>query len=165
MKKLFLIRHAKSSWDDPSLTDFNRPLNERGMRDAPRMARILAQAHPEIDLVVHSPAKRATETAQIFINTMDNPQLEVLAMTEIYDASLNTLKGIVNNLDDQYSNVVLVGHNPGFSALLNYFSDQIYDMPTCSIAEIMFDQESWKDCIGSGGHLVNFDFPKKHFTP
>lgn len=165
MKKLFLIRHAKSSWDDPSLTDFLRPLNARGLRDAPRMAGILARSHPGIDLLLHSPAVRTTETASYFTEALGNNNMQVLAIPEIYDAPLSDLKLIVHSLDDRFSQVVMIGHNPGMSMLLHYFTDQIYDMPTCAIAEILFDQESWKDCIGSVGHLVNFDYPKKYFTP
>jgi len=164
MKKLFIIRHAKSSWDDPLLTDFERPLNFRGKRDGPNMASIFCKANSKIDLIAHSPAKRAVETANFFIRACSKSKPEVVVIPEIYDASLNTLKAVVNNFSDQYSNIIMVGHNPGFSMLVGHFTDQVYDMPTCSISEIDFDHESWSHCVISTGRLVNFDYPKKHYT-
>lgn len=162
MKRLFLIRHAKSSWDDPTQSDFNRPLNERGKRDAPFMSKFLANSHPDIELIITSPAKRTFDTAVYFATALKKDEKDILRVPEIYEASLNQLRRIVSELTDECESAILVGHNPGLSMLLYHYTEETFDMPTCAIAEIMFDHNNWSYCIGGSGHLVSFDFPKKH---
>lgn len=157
---LTLVRHAKSSWGDPDVHDFDRPLNDRGLRSAPKMAKRLADASYSVDAIISSPAKRAITTAEIIAKEIDFDGIE--QNVEIYNAAIDILLTLVGSLDDKFNSVMLVGHNPGLTILCNYLSNaRIDNMPTCSIAQIQFDVDSWKAIIEHSGELVDFDYPKK----
>ncbi|MDZ4823555.1 MAG: histidine phosphatase family protein [Flavobacteriales bacterium] len=163
MKTLFLVRHAKSSRDNPKLTDFERPLNERGMRDAPFMAARFAAEHPDAQLIVSSPANRALTTARYFQKALQLKDERFRTDEKIYDASLMQLLNVVNHLPDGLDNMMMFGHNPGFSQLATYLNNEIIEMPTCSIVHIEMDITSWKEAGEGAGTLVSFDYPKNHF--
>jgi phosphohistidine phosphatase len=157
-----LIRHAKSSWDDPALADFDRPLNGRGKRDAPEMGRRLAERGVDPDALLTSPARRARKTARQIAAALDFPQRDILEEEEIYEASLPALISVVHGLDDQWGEVILVGHNPGCTELANYLSDlRIENIPTCGVAAIDFEQESWSRVGERSGRVHFYDYPKK----
>lgn len=157
---LTLVRHAKSSWGDPEVHDFDRPLNDRGFKSAPMMAKRLAEANYSVNAIISSPAKRAITTAEIIAKEIDFEAVE--QNIEIYNAGMDVLINLVVSLDDTLNRVMLVGHNPGFTVLCNYLSNaRIDNMPTCSIAQIQFDVDSWKAIIEHSGELINFDYPKK----
>ena len=157
---LTLVRHAKSSWGDPEVHDFDRPLNERGFKSATKIARRLAEANYTVDAIISSPAKRANTTAEILAKEIKYKGIE--QNIDIYNAAIDTLLVLVSSLDDNLNSVMLVGHNPGFTILCNYLSSaRIDNMPTCSIAQIQFDAGSWKAITEHSGELINFDYPKK----
>jgi len=159
---LTLVRHAKSSWNDADLRDFDRPLNNRGLKTAPEMGKRLADAGYELDTIISSPAKRAITTAKIIAKEIGFTEEKIQQNTDIYDASLNTLIDIVSSLVDSSKRVMLVGHNPGFTILGNYLSNtRIDNMPTCSIAQVQFDVGSWEFITEHSGELIDFDYPKK----
>src|SRR6188768_2669310 len=131
-KTLLLIRHAKSSWDDPSQQDYDRPLNDRGKTDAPAMAKRL---HKEkaitLDGIISSPAKRAFSTAKFFADEFDIKKKNIMEWPELYEASLNKFYTAVLGLDDDYTSVALFSHNPGITAFANSLTNaRIDDMPT-----------------------------------
>jgi len=161
VKRLILIRHAKSDWADPSLKDFDRPLNARGLRDAPKMSERLVIAHKSIDAIISSPAQRAKSTAAFFANVYLDKKLKVQFEPRIYDASIFQLFGIVTELDSELDTVILVGHNPGFSELTTYLCGVHIQMPTCAVAELVFEVDDWKLISANSGRLVGFDYPKK----
>ena len=163
MKKLYLIRHAKSSWKNPGLEDFERPLNKRGLKDAERMGKVLKKASLRPDVVITSPARRAQETAEIIIDKIGFPVERVVLEEEVYDATTYELMEIINKLDDGLDTVVLFGHNPGMTNLANLLNDvEIDNIPTCGIFVIEFDVKSWKKVSEKSGAFVSFDFPKNH---
>ncbi len=158
MKKLLLVRHAKSDWDNLDLTDFERPLNKRGEKDAPAMAGRLIKKRFLPQYIVSSPAMRAKTTANIFAREFKLAQPEY--NKNIYEAGYQTLFSIVNNLPDEYDFAAIFGHNPGVSQLLYYLTDKLYDMPTCAVAVISFDTELWQLISGSTGTVEYYDYPK-----
>ncbi len=154
-KTLYIARHAKSSWDDPTLSDFDRPLNARGMRDAPRMAKLLAEENVAPQIIVSSPAKRARTTAEIYQEDIGG---ELVFDERIYEASEMTLRYLVDEYLDKYDAVMIVGHNPGLTALADRLSDaDIYNLPTASIIGIEFDSND-----RSEGKAVFYEYPKKY---
>lgn len=162
MKKLFLIRHAKSSWDDLTLDDFDRPLNKRGEKDAPFMAEILKEKNVIPDLIISSPALRTKLTAQIIakrIGFTDNINFD----KTIYEAPLSNLKKVVHNIDDSFDTIFFIGHNPALCDLANFLCDiELENIPTCGIVEIDFDTNSWKDISKENSELISFEYPKKY---
>ncbi|MCB0762835.1 MAG: histidine phosphatase family protein [Flavobacteriales bacterium] len=160
MKTLFINRHAKSSWDHPGMSDYDRPLNGRGLSDCKRMSLRFAQSGPQVDAIVTSSAKRALTTAQAFAAAL--PGVPVFQTRDIYLASVRELLKVINGLDDTYQSVMIFGHNPGFSDLVDYLSGYAWDMPTCARAQITFDVNSWAYVSRDSGTLVETDYPKKH---
>jgi phosphohistidine phosphatase len=143
MKTLFLVRHAKSSKDDPTLSDKERPLNDRGRRDAPKMGERLAKRDAEPDLILSSPAVRALTTAQIFAEKLDYKAKNIVVDDRLYATTADDLLEVIHELDDRHKRVMLFGHNPEMSDLARRLSDKIGDMPTCAVAEFEFDTKSW----------------------
>lgn len=161
MRILTLVRHAKSSWDYAELSDFERPLNERGRRDAPLMAQRSLRHGPTVDRLVSSPALRAITTARAFAEVLGMEFDELIVQPKIYEASAATLVQIVRALDDGDRHVMLFGHNPGFSQLaLRYGKCPFNDMPTCAVARFEFDVSRWSDTGPERGTLVHYDIPK-----
>jgi len=158
MKKLMLVRHAKSGWDIPDLTDFERPLNARGEETAPEMAMRLLNKGIVPQYIVSSPAERAMATANIFAGTFNLTEPEY--NLAIYEASYITLLSVVNNLPDDYDFIAMFGHNPGISELACYLTDKMHDMPTCAVVVINFDADSWQMISGSTGNIEYYDYPK-----
>ena len=163
MKTLYLIRHAKSSWDDSIQSDIERPLNERGFHDAPIMAKLLRNKNVIPDLIISSPANRAFTTAEIFSAQLDYTAAKIKSDARIYDATMRDLTEVVREIDDLNKTVLLFGHNPGLSNFANLLGDVfINGMPTCSVAGIELDINSWKDLERHCGKLILFEYPKKN---
>ncbi len=162
MKTLLLVRHAKSSWKDPTLADCDRPLNNRGMRDAPRMGRRLADRQVRLDLMVSSPALRAMSTAQAIAAEIGYPAKDIVVEQSVYHGGAVDLLRLVHQLDDAVNCAMLLGHNPELTTLVNQLARcSIDNVPTCGIAEITFAATSWREIGEIGGQLVEFDYPKK----
>lgn len=162
MKRLTLLRHAKSSWRDPELADFDRPLNKRGKRDAPRMGRRLAQRGFAPDLLLVSPARRARLTAEAIIEQLGIDNSRLIFDERIYMASTEELVQLLRSIADDRQNVLLVGHNPGITDLANYLVDgQIENIPTCSVFSVELQVASWMELERSSARLLFYDYPKK----
>ena len=159
MKTLFLLRHAKSSRDEPDLPDMARPLNARGRRDAPRMGRFIAERQCLPDAIVSSPAVRARSTGLLAAEAAHfvGP---IRFDPRIYEASVEVLVEIVRGLPDGESRVLLVGHNPGLESLIERFSAHPEHFPTAALAEVSIDVGSWRDTTTSKGRLIALWRPK-----
>jgi phosphohistidine phosphatase len=161
MKHLLICRHAKSSWKDLSLDDFDRPLNKRGKRNAPQMGKILANHKVAPDLIVSSPARRAKKTAIVLAKELHYPKKKIVYMREIYNAPAEKLIPCIHTFDDRYNRVIIVGHNTGFTTLVNILGDlKIPNVPTCGIVSLAFKIESWKNLRKKEGKLNFFYYPK-----
>ncbi|PLX82828.1 MAG: phosphohistidine phosphatase [Desulfuromonas sp.] len=162
MKRLLLVRHAKSSWDDPDLADIDRPLNKRGKRDAPTMGRRLAERGIAPGLIVSSPAKRARRTALLLAEEIAYPE-ETIALDErIYEASAAELLDVIRGFDDAQDTALLVGHNPGLTELGNLLTGAgIANIPTCGILCAELRGTSWKELAAGATILSFFDYPKR----
>lgn len=160
MKTLYLLRHAKSSWDDSSLTDRERPLEPRGERDAEKMSKRWSHVNKKPDLIVSSPAARAVATAKIFAAASGYEIKRVKVDDRLYGADAGTLVTVVESLDDKLERVMLVGHNPGFAELACHFDDKISRMPTCALAELRFDAKSWAGIGQAKPVRTGFDSPR-----
>jgi phosphohistidine phosphatase len=161
MKTLILVRHAKSSWDDATLADKDRPLNDRGKRDAPKMAKRLAKRDVKVHLILSSPAKRAIKTARVFSDELDYKRKDIVIDERLYPGTVNDLFELIHKLHKKMKRVALVGHDPALSKLAQALSSDITHMPTCAVAEFRFDAESWPDVGKATLATVAFDFPKK----
>ncbi len=163
MKRLFIVRHAKSSWDNLDLRDFDRPLNERGLKDAPAMGTHLRNKGIRPDLMISSPAVRALATCRAIAKTLGYPEETIKVEKKLYHASddqiMNALKESVKNSDA--SIVVIVGHNPG----LTYFSNRLLDdsidnIPTCGVVTGNLSIDSWQELSWNCGERESFETPK-----
>ena len=145
MKMLFLVRHAKSSRDDPVLPDKDRPLKERGMRDASRVGEQMAKRGAKPDLILSSPARRALATAEIVAGKLDYRRKDIAVEDRLYAATADDLLAVVHELDDKTKHVMLFGHNPELTELAHRLSGKITEMATCAVAEFAFDIKSWSN--------------------
>ncbi len=161
MKTLLIVRHAKSSWDSAGISDIDRPLNDRGKRDAPAMAKRLIKAGVAIDRFVSSPAKRARQTAEHFIHVFGKKDKEILFIPELYHASMPTFTDVVGTLDNGDETVALFSHNPGITAFVNSLTEvRLDNMPTCAIFAVKGDAERWSEFLSAGRQFWFFDYPK-----
>ncbi|WP_157006957.1 SixA phosphatase family protein [Agromyces laixinhei] len=145
MKTLVLMRHAKSSWDSPGLADHDRPLNERGREDAPRMGRRLMERGIEPAVIITSTAERARSTAALVAGELGIPTERIVADERLYAASVDTMLRVIRSLDDRLECAMLVGHNPEMTDLATRFSRTIEAMPTAAIAVFSLEAASWAD--------------------
>jgi phosphohistidine phosphatase len=162
MRRLTLVRHAKSSWDYAELSDFERPLNARGRRDAETMAARMATTLERPLRLVSSPALRAITTAHQFAAALALPHTAIRLDPRIYEATRGTLLALLRDCEDADSHVLLFGHNPGFSELARMLAPCSFeDMPTCAVATLGFDASHWRDVRPGAGVLLRYEFPKK----
>ena len=162
MKTIYLIRHAKSSWTDASIKDFDRVLNDRGERDAPKMAKHLSKKAKSPDVFISSPAKRAKRTCKIFAAEFNYDSDNIIYYDELYLASALQILNIILTIDDKYSSAALFGHNPGITELANVLIENISidNIPTCGVCAINADCDSWADLESCKKTLLFFDYPR-----
>jgi phosphohistidine phosphatase len=161
MKTLSLVRHAKSSRDDATLPDRERPLDDRGRRDAPKMGKRLAKRDVKPDLIVSSPALRALTTAQLIADEIGYAHKRIVVDDRLYASSPSALLAVVRALDRKLEHVMLFGHNPEFTELAHRLSSDITDMPTCAVAEFRFDTAAWSDIGEVAPVEAMMDAPKR----
>jgi phosphohistidine phosphatase len=161
MKILTLIRHAKSSWDDKSLADKQRPLNKRGLRDAPVMGKRLAKHGAKPDLILSSPATRALSTAEIIAEQIGYSSKAIAVDDRLYASSADALLMVIHELDSALERVMMFGHNPGLTDLAHRLtSGKIDDIPTCGVVQLAFDVDTWRDIGTVKPAQVELDAPK-----
>lgn len=155
-----LLRHAKSSWSQPSLADFDRPLNERGLNAAPFMGELMASRELVPELLVSSPARRAAHTAEL-VRESSGANIELKFDDRIYEASPYGLMQVIADLPDTFSTVMLVGHNPGFEGMIRLLTSEDESMPTAALAVIDIDTEKWADVAPKTGSLMEVVRPRE----
>ena len=160
MRTLLLLRHAKSSWKDVTLSDHDRPLNGRGKRDAPKMGRLLRTEQLVPDLVICSTAKRARATTKLVVETSGYGE-EVIFTPDLYHAASFTYLEVLRQVPDQYRRVLVVGHNPNLEYLLEELTGDWEHLPTATLAQVTLPIEHWRELdAGITGTLVNLWVPR-----
>ena len=161
MKTLYIIRHAKSSWKDIALNDFDRPLKQRGRDDTILMAKKLIELNISPDLIISSPSKRTKCTVDIMTKEMGYSK-EILYEDKIYESNMINLKNVIKNINNQYNTVFLFGHNPGLNMLAEDLCGFIKNIATTGIVEIHFDCDTWSEISKQNSHFVKYIYPKKY---
>src|SRR5690606_1596107 len=159
MKKLLLIRHAKSDWEDPFLDDHERPLSLRGLRDAPLMAQRLVKKNIMPDLIISSDAKRAKTTALITAENLRYPKNKIPFTADLYYASASTLLAVIKNTPPDVETLLLIGHNPGLNDLIELLGGEIDNLPTCGQFGFIFAVENWSSIDRESAQKWLFDYP------
>ncbi len=161
MKRLTLIRHAKSSWKDPDREDFDRPLAKRGKNDALIMGRRLVEWGERPSLIVSSPAKRALATMKRIVGAMGVTDKSIVRDERLYHPGCHELLDFVRGIEETHGDVILCGHNPGFTDFCNFVADSHIDnLPTCGVVSLDFAVDSWKEISESSGRIRYCDFPR-----
>lgn len=162
---LYLVRHAKSSWGEHGLSDHERPLNKRGLDDAPRMFERLRANAPLPELIVSSDAVRAASTAQLLLEALEYDPDQLTFTNELYHAGVERIVETARNLPDTVSTAAIVGHNPGMTYAANHLADnlEVDNLPTCGIVGIEFAIGKWQEL--ETGLLSYFDYPKNQDGP
>lgn len=162
MKQLLLIRHGKSDWDHPGLSDHDRPLNERGRRDAPRVALALLERGVKADLIVSSTAVRAAATAALVADEMGYPREKIIEISDLYLASPQAILRAIQQLDEDTRTVLIFGHNPGMHEAVGLFSngEEVQDFPTLAVGRIELAVEFWGEADWDSGRLLELLIPR-----
>lgn len=161
MKQLILVRHAKSDWGNPGLDDFDRPLNERGKKDAPAMAQRLVDKKITIDAFIASPAKRAAKTAKCFAEAFKRKKDDIVFKEKLYLAEPATFFSVIASANDKYNSIAIFSHNFGITNFANMLTDvRIDNIPTCGVFAIKADCNSWADFKEVKKEFWFFDYPK-----
>ena len=162
MKQLLIIRHAKSSWAIAGQDDFERPLNDRGHRDAPMMAERLLDKKVDIDAFISSPANRALTTAGYFAKAYGVQKKEVLLFKELYHAATSTFYEVIGKTANDANTVAVFSHNPGITSFVNELTlTKIDNMPTCAVFAVKADCKNWQDFRTAKKNFWFFDYPKR----
>lgn len=163
MKTLYLVRHAKSSWDNLTLADFDRPLNKRGEKDAPEMGKRLALRNITPQRMLSSPANRAYTTARKIAEALSIPEKNIKTDEALFHASAREILKVIGRQHDAIDSLMVFGHNPGFTDVANVLNSdhQIDNLPTCGIVAYQMNITSWSDVRQGVAELLFFDYPKK----
>lgn len=166
MKTLYIVRHAKSSWVDMSLPDFERPLNDRGKRDAPEMAARLLKKKVTIDVFISSTAKRALKTCKLFCEGFKRNEEDIIRLDELYHASTETFYKVIQSIDDRIDSAAIFSHNPGITDFVNDIQGEVNldNMPTCAVFAICSPIKNWKDFSSNENSFLFLDYPKLNVT-
>lgn len=163
MKTLYLIRHAKSDWSDETLSDYDRPLNKRGMKDAPLMGSYLADKGIRPDLILSSPALRAKTTATAIAKALSYPSESIRYDETLYACDVETILSIIREVSDDIDTLFVFGHNPEFTECANLITgSDIDNIPTCGVVEMRLIKDDWKSIGENSAKMIGFDFPKKY---
>lgn len=161
MLTLFLCRHAKSSWDEPGLSDKDRPLNARGKNDAPMMGRMLENREENPDLIISSPAERAFKTAKLISDEIGYRQKDIIVDNRIYMAGIDDFIEVLKECRNKDKTIMIFSHNYGITDFANYIcSSRIDNIPTCGIVKIKFEFSNWEKIKKEKGKLEYFIYPK-----
>lgn len=161
LKKIILVRHAKSSWDHPFLNDHDRPLAQRGLDDAPKMAKRLKKRGILPDLILSSTAVRAKETAKITAEILGYSLDEIALDKALFHASPNQILKIIRMQNDAFNSILVFGHNPGFNDLISYLGGELDNLPTSGQFGFKLHSAHWADLSPKTAESWFLDFPKK----
>ena len=160
MKKLFIIRHAKSSWKDESLKDYDRPLNKRGESNAPMMAKRFKDKNIFPDAIISSPANRAKMTAFLLADGLGFTK-EIIYKEKLYEADTKEIKEILRTVDNKEATLFLIGHNPELNMFAQEYLGFDENIVTCGVVEVEFSCDKWSDISKQNAKFVSYDYPKK----
>lgn len=160
MKTLYILRHAKSSWENADLSDYERPLNERGLQAAPLVGGVMKKNLLQPALILSSPAKRAAQTAAL-IKDATEFEGEVRFDERIYEASPARLLEIISEQNEKFESLMLVGHNPGLEGLLRFLIGKTEAMPTAALAVVDLETDNWNKINSASGKLRTLIRPKE----
>jgi phosphohistidine phosphatase len=161
LKTIILVRHAKSSWDDFSLKDEDRPLTDRGKKNAPEMAKRLLKKKIPIDAILSSPAKRAKSTAEYFAEEYGIPKKKIILIPDLYMASHETFVKTIRDAPGKADSIALFSHNNGITLFANQLSEtRIDNMPTCSVFAVKAAIDNWTQFEPGKTEFYFFDYPK-----
>ncbi|MFL9481990.1 SixA phosphatase family protein [Chitinophagaceae bacterium LWZ2-11] len=161
MKQLIIVRHAKSSWDFSTLDDFDRPLNDRGHKDAPVMAKRLLTKKIAIDAFVSSTAKRAFTTAAYFAEVYGIKEKGILKVPKLYHAEPPVFLDVIKHMDNALNTIAIFSHNPGITEFVNSLTNaRIDNMPTCGVFGVKINTDKWSDFENATKDFWFFDYPK-----
>ncbi len=163
MKTLLMVRHAKSSWST-GVDDFNRPLNERGKKDAPAMGKRLLDKNIQLDILVSSPAKRAFTTCALFANELQYNVDKIEIIPELYHAPVTTFVKVITHLNDSFTSAAIFSHNPGITEFVNTLIEEVTidNMPTSGIFAVTSSSQNWSSFFKFELRFLFFDYPKLH---
>lgn len=162
MKTVYLIRHAKSSWDNSSISDQARPLSSRGLSDAPLMAKMLRKKGVRPEAIFSSTAVRAMTTATFFMNEFDVAAEDFFLRDELYEVSAGEVVRFITRLSEKLNTVLLFGHNPAFTSVANMFSENyIANIPTCGIVCLTAEVQTWLDFEPANASVSGFFYPRQ----
>lgn len=165
MKTIYFVRHAKSSWEDTRLRDFQRPLNERGLRDAPFMGKLMHAKGLPADRLITSPAVRAKTTAQFYAKAIHYPEDAVQEEPLLYEAFPEDVFRLIEAFSAEWDVVYLFGHNPTWTSLANAFGETfIANIPTCGTFRVDAAVDEWAAFTAQTGRLSEFHYPKQYFS-
>jgi phosphohistidine phosphatase len=161
-KTLLIGRHAKSSWDIGTLNDFDRPLNDRGKKDASAMAKRLIDRNILIDTFVSSPAKRAKNTAELFCEAYGKKAADIELVSMLYHPEVNNFYEAIEQLDRSANIVAIFSHNPGITEFVNTLTEtvRIDNIPTCGVFAIQILSDEWTNFKKAKKQFLFFDYPK-----
>ncbi|MBO9636087.1 MAG: histidine phosphatase family protein [Chitinophagaceae bacterium] len=160
-RSVIIVRHAKSSWSDPSQPDFDRPLNDRGKADAPVMAKRLLDKNVRIDAFITSPARRAKKTAALFAEVYGKDKEHLILVPSLYHAEPPDFFKAIMQAPDQAATIAIFSHNPGITAFVNMLTKvNVDDMPTCAVYAVQCELDSWTGFETVHKDFWFFDYPK-----
>ena len=162
MKTLYLLRHAKSSWEQPELRDFERPLAKRGLKDIGKMGQRFLQLGRNVECIITSPAVRAKTTALLFAREAGYPEDDISANPELYFAGAAMFLKAASLVDEHFQSAMLVGHNPAITDFVNDMCNAgIDNIPTSGLVELRLPVENWSEVKYGNAELIDFDYPKR----
>lgn len=165
MKTIYFVRHAKSSWEDASLRDFQRPLNDRGLRDAPFMGKLMHAKGLPVDRIITSPAERARTTARFYASAIGYPEDTIQEEPVIYEAFPEDIFRLIEEFSEAWDVVYLFGHNPTWTSIANTFAETfIANIPTCGTFRVDAEVDDWAAVTAQTGRLSEFHYPKQYFS-
>ncbi|MGY0426523.1 MAG: SixA phosphatase family protein [Polaribacter sp.] len=161
MKTLYIVRHAKSSWDYSGIEDIDRPLKKRGIKDAHLMSKFLSKEIERPDVFISSSANRALHTAVVFCENFEYPLANLQLKRQLYSFSDGYLVKTVNALDDGFNSAIIFSHDHGINTFVNEFGDRpLAHVTTCGVIGIQFKEKHWKNI--RRGKTILVEFPKNH---
>jgi len=162
MKSLYLLRHAKSSWSEPGLGDQQRPLNKRGLHDAPLMGSRFQGRGESLDGILASTATRARNTAELFAGQCGYDANSIEIEADLYFVGSGSVEEVILHLDDRLQAIMLVFHNPDITGFVNSidYDFHVDNLPTCGLIKLNCDIARWRDWSRANTAFDYFDFPK-----
>lgn len=160
MKKIILVRHGKSAWDDSNLDDHDRPLAVRGLQDVPEMGLRLKERGIVPDLILSSTATRAYQTAEILAEMLTVPKHKIAREKNLYHASSTMILKCIQRIDDSNDLIFIVGHNPGMNEFIEYFKGNLDNLPTSGQYGLLVDTNHWSQLRPENTKFWFVDYPK-----